>query len=211
MNTRLQVEHPVTELVTGLDLVKQQIKIAAGDKLGFGQDEITWNGWAIECRINAEDPDAGFIPSPGRITGLRPASGPWVRDDSGIYSGYTIPRFYDTLMAKLVVWGADRDAAIARMSRALAEYQIAGVTTTIPLLLRIMRDEDFAAGRLSTDFLERRMAGGVGDARGPRRTAALIAAALAAYERAGRQRVAPPPAQSTSGWRRAAGPGWRER
>ena len=109
MNTRLQVEHPVTELVTGRDLVKEQLRIAAGDKLGFTQDDVVATGWAIECRINAEDPHAGFIPSPGRITSLRPASGPWVRDDSGVYGGYTIPRFYDTLMAKLVVWGPDRE------------------------------------------------------------------------------------------------------
>ena len=123
MNTRLQVEHPVTELVTGRDLVKEQLRIAAGDKLGFTQDDVVATGWAIECRINAEDPHAGFIPSPGRITSLRPASGPWVRDDSGVYGGYTIPRFYDTLMAKLVVWGPDREAAIARMARALARVQ----------------------------------------------------------------------------------------
>ena len=103
MNTRLQVEHPVTELVMGRDLVKQQLRIAAGQKLDFTQDDVAPRGWAIECRINAEDPYAGFIPSPGHIISLRPASGPWVRDDSGVYSGYTIPRFYDTLMSKLIV------------------------------------------------------------------------------------------------------------
>ncbi len=116
MNTRLQVEHPVTELVTGRDLVKDQLRIAAGEKLGFGQDDVALHGWAIECRVNAEDPFAGFIPSPGKVVGLRAPGGPWVRDDTGVYAGCTIPRFYDTLMAKLIVWGPDRDAAIARMS-----------------------------------------------------------------------------------------------
>src|SRR5262249_48815490 len=153
MNTRLQVEHPVTELVTGRDLVKEQLRIAAGEKLSFTQDDVTWNGWAMECRINAEDPYAGFVPSPGRISNLRPATGPWVRDDSGVYAGYTVPRFYDTLLAKLIVWGADRDAAVARMARALAEYTVVGLPTTIPLLQHIIADEDFAAGRLSTQFL----------------------------------------------------------
>src|SRR2546426_398826 len=202
MNTRLQVEHPVTELVTGRDLVKQQLRIAAGEKLGFAQDDVVWKGWAIECRINAEDPYAGFIPSPGRIVSLRPASGPWVRDDSGVYSGYTIPRFYDTLMAKLIVWGSDREAAIACMQRALAEYKVVGVQTTIPILEHIMRDEDFVAGRLSTQFLERLMGVDRPEAAGRRRTVALIAAALAAYDRAGRR--APAPAPPGPGARRQA-------
>jgi acetyl-CoA carboxylase biotin carboxylase subunit len=210
MNTRLQVEHPVTELVTGRDLVKEQLRIAAGDKLGFTQDDVVCNGWALECRINAEDPYAGFIPSPGRITSLRPASGPWVRDDSGVYGGYTIPRFYDTLMTKLVVWGADRNEAIARMVRALAEYKVVGVQTTIPILQHIMRDADFVAGRLSTHFLERLMDVDRPEAAGRRRTVALIAAALAAYDRAGKQApVASAPASSA--WRQAGRPGWRNR
>jgi acetyl-CoA carboxylase biotin carboxylase subunit len=209
MNTRLQVEHPVTELVTGYDLVKQQLRIAAGEKLGLTQDDVTWSGCAIECRINAEDPYAGFLPSPGRITSLRPASGPWVRDDSGVYSGYTIPRFYDTLMAKLVVWGPDREAAIARMARALAEYKIVGVTTTIPLLQHVVRHDDFVAGRLSTHFLDRLMSVDRPEAAGRRRTVALVAAALAAFDRAGRESPGPAPAGS-SGWRRAW-PGWKNR
>ena len=210
MNTRLQVEHPVTELVTGRDLVKEQLRIAAGDKLGFTQDDVVATGWAIECRINAEDPHAGFIPSPGRITSLRPASGPWVRDDSGVYGGYTIPRFYDTLMAKLVVWGPDREAAIARMARALAEYKVVGVRTTIPLLEHIVADPDFAAGRLSTAFLDRLLDRARPEAQGRRRSIALIAAALAAYNRASVQ--APPPASAATGaWRQAVRPGWRSR
>jgi acetyl-CoA carboxylase, biotin carboxylase subunit len=209
MNTRLQVEHPVTELVTGRDLVKEQLRIAAGEKLGFSQDDVTWSGSAIECRINAENPYAGFLPSPGRIASLRPASGPWVRDDSGVYAGYTIPRFYDTLMAKLIVWGADRKAAIARMARALAEYKVVGVPTTMPVLQHIVRDDDFVAGRLSTRFLERLMGVDRPEAAGRRRTVALVAAALAAYDRAGKQTAAASPA--VSAWRQAAWPGWKKR
>jgi acetyl-CoA carboxylase biotin carboxylase subunit len=209
MNTRLQVEHPVTELVTGRDLVKEQLRLAAGEKVGFTQDDVTWRGWAIECRINAEDPYAGFMPSPGRIEGLRPAAGPWVRDDSGVYEGSTISRFYDTLMAKLIVWGADRDAAIARMARALGEYKVVGVQTTIPVLQHIMAHPDFVAGRLSTGFMERLMHGDRPEAAGRHRTAALIAAALAAYDRAGRQaRIGSP---AISAWRRGLKPGWRSR
>jgi acetyl-CoA carboxylase, biotin carboxylase subunit len=210
MNTRLQVEHPVTELVTGRDLVKQQLRIAAGHKLDFTQDDVVSRGWAIECRINAEDPYAGFIPSPGHIISLRPASGPWVRDDSGVYSGYTIPRFYDTLMSKLVVWGTDREAAIARMTRALAEYKVVGVQTTIPILEHIMRDPDFVAGRLSTHFLDRMLDVDRPEAAGRRRSVALIAAALAAYDRAGRSAPSPTTA-SQSAWRQALRPGGRAR
>src|SRR6267378_3920495 len=136
MNTRLQVEHPVTEMVTGVDLVREQLRIAAGEKLSLAQADVAWRGWAIECRVNAEDPFAGWLPSPGTITGLRAPSGPWVRDDSGAYEGYTIPRFYDTLLSKLIVWGADRAAACDRMARALAEYRVVGVRTTIPALAR---------------------------------------------------------------------------
>jgi len=209
MNTRLQVEHPVTELVTGRDLVKEQLRIAAGEKLGFTQDDVTWTGWAIECRINAEDPYANFIPSPGLIEGLRPPSGPWVRDDSGVYEGYTVPRFYDTLMAKLIVWGADREAAIARMARALGEYKVVGIQTTIPVLQHIMGHPDFLAGRLSTQFMERLMHADRPEAAGRHRTVAIIAAALAAYDRAGRQ--APIPSSGLSAWRRALRPGGRSR
>jgi acetyl-CoA carboxylase biotin carboxylase subunit len=210
MNTRLQVEHPVTELVTGLDLVREQLRIAAGEPLGFTQEHVGQNGWAIECRINAEDPYAGFLPSPGRITSLRPASGPGVRDDSGVYSGATIPRFYDTLMAKLIVWAPDRRAAIARMTRALGEYKVVGVPTTIPILQHIMRDEAFVAGRLSTHFLDRLMGVDRPEAAGRRRAVALMAAAIAAYERAGK------PSGRTDGpaagaWRQALRPSWRAR
>src|SRR5437667_217119 len=155
MNTRLQVEHPVTEMVTGIDLVREQLRIAAGESLGYAQEAVALRGAAIECRINAEDPFAGWMPSPGTITGLRAASGPWVRDDSGAYEGYTVPRFYDTLLAKLIVWGVDRPTAIQRMARALAEYKVVGILTTIPVLAHIVSHDDFRAGKLSTGFLDR--------------------------------------------------------
>ena len=215
MNTRLQVEHPVTELVTGRDLVKDQLRIAAGEKLGFGQDDVALHGWAIECRINAEDPFASFIPSPGTVVGLRAPGGPWVRDDTGVYAGCTIPRFYDTLMAKLIVWGPDREAAIARMTRALGEYKVAGVQTTIPILERIIRHPDFVAGLLSTGFMERLLAADKPEGAGRHRKIALIAAALTAYKRAGRPASAvgssSGPATAPSAWRQALRPGWRSR
>ena len=200
----------MTELVTGRDLVREQLRIAAGEPLGFTQDDVRQAGWAIECRINAEDPYAGFLPSPGRITSLRPASGPGVRDDSGVYGGATIPRFYDTLMAKLIVWAPDRPAAIARMTRALGEYKVVGVPTTIPILQHIMRDEAFVAGRLSTHFLDRLMGVDRPEAAGRRRAVALITAAIAAYERAGKQ-SARPDGHVASAWRQALRPGWRTR
>jgi acetyl-CoA carboxylase biotin carboxylase subunit len=206
MNTRLQVEHPVTEMVTGIDLVREQLRIAAGERLGYGQDDVRFRGAAIECRINAEDPFAGFLPSPGTITGLRAAEGPWVRNDSGAYEGYTVPRYYDTLVAKLIVWGADRDAAIRRMRRALGEYRIVGLHTTIPVLRHVLAHPDFQAGRLSTGLLERFLPS-LRAEEGRYRSIAMIAAALVAYERAGRL---PPPAPSASpgAWRLGRRPGW---
>ena len=203
MNTRLQVEHPVTEMVTGIDLVREQLRIAAGEPLGYGQANVTWRGAAIECRINAEDPFAGWLPSPGTITGLRPASGPWVRDDSGAYQGYTIPRFYDTLIAKLIVWGADRGAAIDRMARALAEYHVVGIRTTLPVLARTIAHPDFRAGRLSTGFLDRVLPG-LTAGEGPNQSVAIVAAVLAEYERSRRPAAAPPPPDpSLDAWRLA--------
>ena len=204
MNTRLQVEHPVTELVTGIDLVAEQLRIAAGEPLSRRQADVGWRGWAIECRVNAEDPFAGWLPSPGTITGLRAPSGPWVRDDSGVYEGYTIPRFYDTLMSKLIVWGADRPIACERMARALAEYRVVGVRTTIPVLERIIAHPDFRAGRLSTGFLDRVLPG-VRAEDGRHRDVAVIAAVLAEYERGRRAATA---AQAAGGHDGGA-PGWR--
>ncbi|MGH7385323.1 MAG: acetyl-CoA carboxylase biotin carboxylase subunit, partial [Candidatus Rokuibacteriota bacterium] len=211
MNTRLQVEHPVTELVTGRDLVRDQLRIAAGEKLGFGQGDVALAGWAIECRVNAEDPFASFIPSPGKVVALRAPGGPGVRDDTGVYAGCTIPRFYDTLIAKLIVWGPDREAAIARMTRALGEYEVVGVQTTIPILQRVITHPDFGAGRLSTGFMERLLAADRPEAAGRHRTVALIAAALTAYERAGRQAPPAAPPAAPSAWRQAVRPHWRSR
>jgi acetyl-CoA carboxylase, biotin carboxylase subunit len=147
---------------------------------------VTWQGWAIEARINAEDPFAGFVPSPGRIADLRAPGGPWVRDDSGVYAGATVSRYYDTLLAKLIVWGPDREAAIARMTRALAEYHVAGVRTTIPVLARIMRHPDFTAGRLDTGFMERLLAADLPAGGGAHRTPPLPSAGPSAWTRSGR-------------------------
>jgi acetyl-CoA carboxylase, biotin carboxylase subunit len=208
MNTRLQVEHPVTEMVTGIDLVREQLRIAAGEPLGFAQADVAVRGAAIECRINAEDPFGGWMPSPGKITGLRAATGPWVRDDSGAYEGYTVPRFYDTLLAKLVVWGADRPAAIQRMARALSEYKVVGILTTIPVLAQIVAHEDFRAGRLSTAFLDRVLPTFAAE-HDRARSVAVIAAVLAEYERLGRRTIVEAPPPSADDWRTGRHPGWR--
>jgi acetyl-CoA carboxylase biotin carboxylase subunit len=154
MNTRLQVEHPVTELVTGLDLVEWQLRIAAGERLTISQENVSWTGSAIECRVYAEDPARQFMPSPGRITHLHEPSGPGLRLDSGIYAGFTVPLDYDPLLAKLAAWGPSRERAIARIDRALAEYSIAGIRTNIEFFREILADPEFLAGRLSTSFLE---------------------------------------------------------
>ncbi|MGD0264366.1 MAG: acetyl-CoA carboxylase biotin carboxylase subunit [Candidatus Methylomirabilota bacterium] len=154
MNTRIQVEHPVTEMVTGLDLVKTQFRIAAGEPLPVTQEEVRLAGHSLECRINAEDPDR-FLPSPGKVTNLRLPGGPGVRVDSHAYVGYIVPPYYDSLLAKLIVHGRDRDEAIARMQRALDEMLIQGVQTTIPFHQKVLRHPDFLAGKTSTRFLER--------------------------------------------------------
>jgi acetyl-CoA carboxylase biotin carboxylase subunit len=153
MNTRLQVEHPVTELVTGLDLVKLQIRIAAGLPLGLTQEDIAWRGAAIECRVYAEDPDQNFFPSPGKITRLAEPSGPGVRLDSGVYEGFTVPMDYDPLLAKLAVWSDTREDAIARMSRALGEYHVAGIRTNLSFFRRLLEDSHFREARLDTGFI----------------------------------------------------------
>src|SRR5579864_4522074 len=150
MNTRLQVEHPVTELVTGLDLVHLQLRIASGEKLPFAQDDVTLRGHAIECRIYAEDPDNHFFPSPGQITRLISPSGPGIRRDSGMYEGWTVPLDYDPLLAKLVGYGETRDLAIHRLLRALYEYFVGGIKTNISLFRRILKDPDFQAGNIDT-------------------------------------------------------------
>lgn len=157
MNTRIQVEHPVTEMVTGIDIVKEQIRIAAGEPLGFIQDHIRIHGWAIECRINAEDPDMDFRPSPGTVTEYIPPGGPGIRVDSALYAGYSIPPFYDSLVAKVIAWGRDRNEAIARMDRALREFTIKGIKTTIPFHLKILENAFFQRGEVYTNFIQRRI------------------------------------------------------
>jgi len=155
MNTRLQVEHPVTELITGLDLVLLQIRIATGEKLPFKQEDVSIRGHAIECRIYAEDPDNSYFPSPGRINLLLQPSGPGIRLDDGVYEGWTVPIDYDPLLAKLIGYGTDRDQAIARLTRALSEYSVGGIKTNISLFRRILGDADFRAAKLDTGFLDR--------------------------------------------------------
>ncbi len=155
MNTRIQVEHPVTEMVTGMDLIKEQIRIAAGESLRIKQDDVALNGWAIECRINATDPMNGFSPSPGRIAMYHEPGGPGVRVDTHIYAGYEVPSFYDSLLAKLITFGQTRQDAIRTMQRALDEYLIEPLRTTIPLHKQIFSDPAFWRGQVSTDYIER--------------------------------------------------------
>ncbi len=154
MNTRIQVEHPVTEMVTGVDLIAEQIKIASGRKLEFNQNDIHLNGHAIECRINAEDPSHNFRPSPGKITGWLPPGGPGVRVDSHVYTGYEIPPFYDSLIGKLIVWGKDRNTAIKRMNRALNECAVTGIPTTINFHLTLLNKSKFKQGKIHTKYVE---------------------------------------------------------
>ncbi len=155
MNTRLQVEHPVTELVTGFDLVREQFRVAAGERLSFTQEDVEWTGHAIECRVYAEDPQNNFFPSPGTISYLREPSGPGVRLDSGVQLLSEVSIHYDSMIAKLAVWGRTRREAIDRLKRALNEYQVAGITTTLPFFREVVDDEEFKSGHLDTGFIGR--------------------------------------------------------
>jgi len=155
MNTRIQVEHPVTEMVTGIDIVKEMISVAAGNPLSFTQEDVKFNGCAIECRINAEDPERGFMPSPGPVSFYLPPGGFGVRVDSAAYPGYVIPPNYDSMIAKLIVWGENREEAIARMKRALGEFAVAGVKTTIPFHRKLMEHKRFLAGDFDIGLLEK--------------------------------------------------------
>ena len=189
MNTRLQVEHPVTEMVTAVDLVQWQIRIARGERLDINPERaLAPVGHAIECRIYAEDPDLGFMPSPGVIRGLRPASGPGIRDDGGVGAGYAVPVFYDSLIAKLIAWAESREAAIARMARALQEYQVLGIPTTIPFFRWLMEQPSYARGEYDTTWLDTLLADRVGqsfsDLDDGDEDVAAIAAALDAFWRA---------------------------
>jgi acetyl-CoA carboxylase biotin carboxylase subunit len=156
MNTRIQVEHPVTEMVTGIDLVKEQLRVARGESL-LSQEEVTFTGHAIECRINAEDPARGFMPSPGKITALNIPGGPGIRVDTHVYQGYSIPPYYDSLIAKLIAHGRDREEAIARLRRALDEFIIEGVKTTIPFHKNVLETEAFLTGNVHTKWIEELM------------------------------------------------------
>jgi acetyl-CoA carboxylase biotin carboxylase subunit len=207
MNTRLQVEHPVTEMVTGLDLVQLQIRIAQGEPLPFTQGDLVQRGHAIECRVYAEDPDQGFLPSPGRILALRTPAGPGIRDDSGVYEGADVPVHYDPLISKLVAWGADREQALRRLERALAEYTVLGIRTTLPFFRRLLRHPDFRAGAFDTGFVERMRAEG-DPPRERRWQVAVAAAAVSAFAERRAARVAPAEAVGPgSAWRRR---GWRD-
>lgn len=155
MNTRIQVEHPVTEMVTGIDLIKEQIRAASDETLRFKQEDVTFKGWAIECRINAEDPDKKFMPSPGKVEMYLPPGGFGVRVDSAVYPGYDILPFYDSMVAKLITYADTREEAIARMKRALGEFVVEGVKTTIPFHMRLMNHEKFVSGDFNTKFLEK--------------------------------------------------------
>ena len=214
MNTRLQVEHPVTELVTGLDLVQLQIRIAAGERLPFTQDEVVLRGHAIECRIYAEDPDNNYFPSPGKITLLLAPSGPGIRRDSGMYEGWTVPMDYDPLLAKLIGYGSDREQAIGRLTRALNEYFVGGIKTNISLFRRILNDPDFRAAKMDTGFLDRMLKQKKAEAPADPKAveAAVIAAGLfavlgSAATGAGERPTAngaDTPANSTSNWKAAS-------
>lgn len=154
MNTRIQVEHPVTEMVTGVDLIKEQIRVASGERLTLNQQDVTFTGWAIECRINAENPEKNFMPSAGKINMYLPPGGLGVRIDSAAYPGYTIPPYYDSMIAKVITYGSTREEAISRMKRALSEFVIEGIHTTIPFHLKLLEHENFVEGQFNTKFLE---------------------------------------------------------
>jgi acetyl-CoA carboxylase biotin carboxylase subunit len=213
MNTRLQVEHPVTELITGLDLVHLQIHIAAGEKLPFTQDDIRIRGHAIECRIYAEDPDNNYFPSPGKITLLLAPSGPGIRRDSGMYEGWTVPIDYDPLLAKLIGYGTDRNQAISRLVRALNEYFVGGIKTNISLFRRILSDPDFHAGRVDTGYLDRLLKTPPPAVKGEHAEVAAIAAGIFAMldpmsagsnGRAGASGNSAAKKETGNGWKQAA-------
>jgi acetyl-CoA carboxylase biotin carboxylase subunit len=213
MNTRLQVEHPITEMVTGVDIVKEQIRVAAGEKLGIRQEEVQQTGHAIECRVYAEDPERNFIPCPGTVTSLRIPGGPGVRDDSGMYAGFEIPIYYDPIISKLVAWGKDRAEAISRMKRALAEYVVTGVKTTIPFHIRVMNNRHFIAGDFDTNFIDKVFFKEEQDRRLANEEVALIAAAIQVYAEERKRAVTQKPGEGAgpaSMWKYSTRPGIRK-
>ncbi len=206
MNTRLQVEHPVTELVTGIDIVKEQIRIASGRPLSYKQENVVMRGWAIECRITAEDPFNNFLPSIGKISNLSEPTGPGVRLETGLYEGMEVSLFYDPLIAKLCVWGETRAAAIVRMRRALSEFQIMGVSTSIPFHQRIMESTNFMGGHFDTRFVEEKMVMQQGGDETKERIAAIVGALLTHERRQTALTIPPTNGLNGSRWRKQ---GWR--
>ncbi len=186
MNTRVQVEHPVTEMVTNVDIVKTGIRVAAGEEIGIAQGDVRIDGWAIECRIYAEDPERDFRPSPGEILVYSPPGGPGVRTDSGVFAGFEVPVFYDPMVSKLICKGRDRAEAIARMERALQEFVVTGIKTSIPFHRKVMKNETFRSGHFDTSFIDVEILGK--DAAPPanaqeERQVGVMLAAVAAYRR----------------------------
>ncbi|MFN8481831.1 MAG: biotin carboxylase N-terminal domain-containing protein [Anaerolineae bacterium] len=198
---RLQIEHPITEMISEVDLVQQQLRVASGEPLGMTQSDITLRGWSILCRVSAEDPWNSFLPSPGRLTAYRLPAGPYVRVDTYAYRGCDIPVHYDPLLAMMVVWGANRDEAVRRAQRAMSEFSIAGVQTTVPLLQRILDDPDFVSGHYSTAFAHRELTGNLANDSDRRDMAIAAAVAYLVRNRAGRPVT---PARVRSGWHQDA-------
>jgi acetyl-CoA carboxylase biotin carboxylase subunit len=189
-------------MITGIDIAKEMFRIASGEKLSIRQEDVAMNGWALECRIYAEDPFNNFLPSPGVIQTLRVPSGPGVRDDSGVYAGYEVPLYYDPMISKLCTWGRTREEAVDRMKRALDEYVIKGIKTTIPFHLKVMSNEHFLSGDITTGFIGEKFILEPGDGGGDLRDVALVAAALQMGRRV-RETVGAPAAAGTGGdaWR----------
>ena len=214
MNTRLQVEHPVTELVTGLDLVHLQMKVAAGERLPFTQDDVHLRGHAIECRVYAEDPDNNFFPSPGMITRIISPSGPGIRRDSGMYEGWTVPIDYDPLLAKLIGYGTTREDAINRLQRALVEYFVGGIKTNLSLFRRILQDPEFRAGRIDTGFLDRLLSAKLEEPAADSEEILIAAAAAAIFTASEQKSVTGVPsvnAPASTNGANVPGSGWRSR
>ena len=208
MNTRLQVEHPVTEMLTGIDLVKAQIRIASGEPLWFSQEDVQYSGWAFECRIYAEDPEHNFVPCPGKIVSLHEPSGPGVRNDNGMYEGLEVTIFYDPLISKLITFAPTREEAMDRMLRALHEFKIGGIKTNIPYFMKIFSDPDFRAGKFDTSFLDRGfdqidldLPGE--ESIGQLEKLAVIASAINYYHQEHKSAIACPESGNLSNWRLA--------
>jgi acetyl/propionyl-CoA carboxylase alpha subunit len=201
MNTRLQVEHPVTELVTGLDLVKEQLRIARGRKMDASPDTLSIRGHAIECRINAEDPYNNFLPSVGTITLHLPPTGPGVRLDSSIYAGFEVTPYYDSMLAKLIVWGANRPQALRRLSRALDEYRIMGLKTNLPFHQKLVDSHHFISGKFDTGYVEHYFDPEVDPSRLDPTSAAIIATLVAQHEQQAAAQIINPNQSDTSNWK----------